>query len=309
MAGNKLTSNESNPFDNDPECSIDEFAKDFPCDVNDVVQRISYQELMIQMGELARTVQNDQSQCSAVFTNVNQMIKYYRNGTSFEMRFLTQDVFSSTTINVDDNDGLPLAAVTRPLRSNATRSKRKKSSLEYQSSQYSQRDNVEMSQTSLASACSDVRDNNYLPPPKVRTRSCVLCAGKGHGQFTCVKLLEYGNAPLEKNNMNVRTKLHQDLSQDKSFQTSYRDDDDDRLVFDNFPIRYVKAVVLHRRLVIDKSIVKPLQPSNYCIECTILVAGGEPDPRYTKGLFHHGDVGSYITRSKANLVVSLLQKS
>ena len=47
MAGNKLTSNESNPFDNDPECPIDEFSNDFPCDVNDAAQKISYQELII----------------------------------------------------------------------------------------------------------------------------------------------------------------------------------------------------------------------------------------------------------------------
>ena len=61
MAGNKLTSNRSISFDNDPQYSIDEFATDFPCEVNDISHKITYQELMIQMGELARTVQNDQS--------------------------------------------------------------------------------------------------------------------------------------------------------------------------------------------------------------------------------------------------------
>ena len=44
---------------------------------------------------------------------------------------------------------------------------------------------------------------------------------------------------------------------------------------DRFPIRNVHAVVLHRRCVIDETIVNSLQSSNYCIEFTILREGGE----------------------------------
>jgi len=308
-AASKSTHDNTNPFQMDAECSIDEFATDFTSEEIDITHKICYQELMIRMGELARTVQNDQTQCSAVFSHINQMIRHYRNGTSFELSFVTHDEISSSAVNATENHALPIASVTRPLTNNARKSKRKKSSVEYQYSQYSQIDNVEMSQNSIHSGINDTRDIDHLPPAKARTRRCVLCSGKGHGQFTCVKLLEYGNAPLQKNNMGIRNKLQKELSQDNCIQTTYREADDTRIVKDGFPIRNVRAVVLHRRLVIDKTIVNPLQSSNYCIECTILRDGGEKDPRFTLVLFHPGDVGSYITRSKANLIVSLLHLS
>ena len=86
---------------------------------------------MIRMSELARTVQNDQSQCSAVFSYVNQMIKHYRNGTSFELRFVTHDEISTSALNATENRALRIAAVTRHLTNNARQSRRKKSSVEY----------------------------------------------------------------------------------------------------------------------------------------------------------------------------------
>ena len=135
---------------------------------------------MNRMGELARTVQNDQTQCSAVFSYVNQMIKHYRNGISFELRFVTHDEISSVAANATENRALPIADVTRPLTNNARKSKRKKSSVEYQYSQYSQIDNAEMSQNSINSGINDTRDIDHLPPAKARTRRCVLCSGKGH---------------------------------------------------------------------------------------------------------------------------------
>ena len=104
----------------------------------------------------------------------------------------------------------------------------------------------------------------------------------------------------------MRRQLSQDLSQESSFTTSFRSDDDDRCVYKSFPVRHVEAVILHRRLLIDKTVVQPMQAKNYCIECTLLKDGGQEDPRFKLGLFRIGDVGTYITRSKANLIVSLL---
>ena len=164
----------------------------------------------------------DQTQCSAVFLHINQMIRHYRNCTSFELSFVTHDEISSSAVNGTENRALPIASVTRPLTNNARKSKRKKSSVEYQYSQYSQIDNVEMSQNSIHSGINDTRDIDHLPPAKARTRRCVLCSGKGHGKFTCVKLLENGNAPLQKINMVIRTKLAKELSLVNSMQTTYK---------------------------------------------------------------------------------------
>lgn len=104
----------------------------------------------------------------------------------------------------------------------------------------------------------------------------------------------------------MRQQLSQDLSQESSFTTSFRADDDDRCVYNLIPVRHVEAVILHRRFLIDKTVVQPMQAKNYCIECNLLKDGGQEDPRFKLGLFRIGDVGTYIARSKANLIVSLL---
>ena len=159
---------------------------------------------------------------------VNQIIKHYIIGTSFALSFVTHDDISSSAVNAKENRALPIDAVTRPLFTHATRSKRKKSSVEFQYSQYSHIDNIEMSPNSIYSGIDDNRDIDHLPPAKTRTKRCVLCSGKGHGQFTCVKLLEYGNAPLQKNNLVIKPKLAQSLSLVNSIQTIYRADEDTR---------------------------------------------------------------------------------
>jgi len=206
----------TNTQDNDPygtivECGRDEFATDLTRDDADINRKISYQEIMTKMGELARTIQNDKSQCAAVFSNVNRMIELYRNGKSFELSIISHDAIACSNSNKSTNSGLPLAAVTKALTSNATRTKRKQSALEYQRSTRSvTRASVSFSQNTVDSAQSNNDEIHHLPSPKVRTRRCVLCGGKGHGQFTCVKLLRYGNTPLEKNNISVRQQLSQD---------------------------------------------------------------------------------------------------
>ena len=48
-----------------------------------------------------------------------------------------------------------------------------------------------MSQTSTTSDRGN-DDSAHLPDANVRTRRCLLCGGKGHGQFTCTKMLAYG---------------------------------------------------------------------------------------------------------------------
>ena len=55
---------------------------------------------MIIMCELARTVQNNQEQLSAVLVNVTRMIDYYRNGKNFEVKFVTHDAIKLS--NTDD---------------------------------------------------------------------------------------------------------------------------------------------------------------------------------------------------------------
>ena len=94
----------------------------------------------------------------------------------------------------------------------------------------------------------------------------------------------------------MREQLSQDLSQVSSFTTRLWANDDHRCVYKSFPVRHVEAVILHRRLLIDKTVVQPMQAKKYCIECAILKDGGQEDPRFKLGLFRIGDVGTYYEK-------------
>ena len=37
------------------------------------------------------------------------------------------------------------------------------------------------------------KDSNVLPAPRNRTIACFLCGQKGHGQFKCPRILDYGS--------------------------------------------------------------------------------------------------------------------
>ena len=289
------------------ECGEDNFMDNFmpseyPQDIAQVHSKVTYQDIMIRMGELARTVQNNQEQLSAVLVNVNRMIDYYRKGKNFEVNFVTHDAINLSNTDDINRVDLPLRAITTPLTNNSTKMKRKMSALEYRTTQYS------LSQNTVESIGSNHSDLNHLRTPRVRTRRCVLCSGKGHGQYKCVKLLAYGCLPLEKGNETIRQQLSQDLSQNETFLTMKRTSDDNRTILKSLPRGNMAALILHRRLLINENLVDPVQPNNYCVECTILVDGGEEDPRYRLVLFRIGDVSAYVTKSKTNLVVSLLDK-
>jgi len=94
--------------------------------------------------------------------------------------------------------------------------------------------------------------------------------------------------------------------QKESFITHFRDEHDERTVMISFPKGTLTAVILHKRFMINNKVVDPDHPNNYCIECTFLLPGGEEDPRFSRVLFRVGDVAAYVTKSKSNVVVSLL---
>ena len=121
-------------------------------------------------------------------------------------------------------------------------------------------------------------------------------------------MTHYGGIPLAKNNVKVRQQLQSDLYQMNTVAISKRDDNDKRIIMKSFSRAKVPGLIIHKRLLVDNTLVEPLTPNNLCIECTILLPGGEEDPNFTLVLFLASDVGAYLTRNKMNLVVSLLQR-
>ena len=59
------------------------------------------------------------------------MIELYRNGENFELSIISHDDIANSDSIKSTNSGLHLAAVTKQLTNNTTRTKRKKSALVY----------------------------------------------------------------------------------------------------------------------------------------------------------------------------------
>ena len=133
------------------------------------------------------------------------------------------------------------------------------------------------------------------------SRDCRLCHSKGHGKNLCPCLLIYGN-PLPSCNLGSRQQLVMQLSDIDSFQTIYRDDNDNRTILLNMQA-VIPALIIHRRMVIDKNIAKPISTYNFCCECTLLMDGGSPNESQTKVLYHVKDINTYLTRNQDNLIV------
>ena len=121
-------------------------------------------------------------------------------------------------------------------------------------------------------------------------------------------MLLYGARPLARNDEGARTRLQMDMSLVGTFKTSPRDEFDDRTIMSKFPKSRLPGLILHRRYLIDDKIVEPMNPDNFCIECTFIKEGGEEDIRYRKVLFHVRDVVAYVSKTKSSMIVSLLHK-
>ena len=277
-------------------------------DVNssDKTQKISYGDLMVKLGELARTVQNDQHKCAAVIADIDQMIMHYRNDNAFMLNFVVID--GDTT----DKSGQPIRSVTNVLPT-VSRHVRKKSMLERIRGSYANSaDNVDLSQASNTTLSvyhdTGAGDIDHLTARSIRTRSCTLCRQKKHGKFQCPILLAYGNAPIPKNDLHGRQTLSMNLSQKHIYSVHKKSKDDKREVMKSMPMS-IPALIIHRRLLIKDDLANPLVPENFCLECTFLKDSGDEDERYTKVLFGIKDVSTFLTKSKTNVIVSLLDQA
>ena len=50
--------------------------------------RLSYGNLMVKLGKLARTVQNDQNKCANVIADIDRIISHLRNDQAFNLNFV-----------------------------------------------------------------------------------------------------------------------------------------------------------------------------------------------------------------------------
>ena len=296
-----------NTFTDAPEVDVNLYQHDGDIN-NSTSNRVTYAEMMIKMGELARTVQDDQSHSASVITDITQMITHYRNNQAFNVNFVLvgNDVVGN---HITNNNGQPIPSVTNM---HPRMQVRKKSGLERSriSNSVRSESNI-LSQISTASTslsqdmCST--DADHLTARGVRTRACTLCRQKKHGKFKCPKLLAYGNVPIPKNDVSARQTFAMNLSQKSMFVAHKKPRTDRRQVLKSMPVK-IAALIIHKRFLIKSNLADPMVPDNYCLECTVLKDGGLEDEMYIKVLLSIKDVATFVTRSKVNVIVSLLDK-
>ena len=97
------------------------------------------------------------------------------------------------------------------------------------------------------------------------------------------------------------------LSQKSTFVAHKKTRTDRRQVLKSMPVK-IAALIIHKRFLIKSNLADMMVPDNYCLECTCLKDGGIEDERYIKVLFSIKDVSTFVTRSKVNVIVSLLDK-
>ena len=258
---------------------------------------VTYQALILRCTELCRTVQNDQTQCRSVMSGIIEWTKKLRMKDSFRTVFLN----NASAKNNDDNDSFQTAHTNQPLHaitkqaSTDKASHRLVSAREYHNSKYKSKPNkVMMGKDDVA----------FLPAKRNTSRSCGLCRGVKHTQYSCDKITKnFKCIPLPKNDSKARRSLALKIVNVSGMALFPRHINDKRIIFDDCPNKQ-KALVIHKRYVIMPTILHCEVPENICIECTFLGEGGYPTKEYHRALFKVASVASYILKSKSNCVAS-----
>jgi hypothetical protein len=156
---------------------------DLEDDKENEIQHLSYSAVVGKCtADLVKTIQNDPAEMTKLFVLMENMVKRYCGGCTVEVDMRTSAPLASESQPV-------LTSITCPVR-NATSMKRKKSARKSVQGKRHRK-------TLTASQFSQADDDDMLPAPKTKTRSCRLCRCGGHGQFVCGELTKYGS-PLKK---------------------------------------------------------------------------------------------------------------
>ena len=81
---------------------------------------------------------------------------------------------------------------------------------------------------------------------------------------------------------------------------------DDIEVINIMSCNHTPALVIHKRYLIDNTLVGPNVPENLYIGCTFLQVRRRQNKQYTKTYFKVRDVVTYLTRGKSQVILHLL---
>ena len=120
-------------------------------------------------------------------------------------------------------------------------------------------------------------------------------------KWTCHKLKAYHVTILPKDDLQARIKFCNKLIVSNAFNPDRRSDDGNSIVNVNFTKR-VKAIVVHKNLIITDTVTNIMDVNNIGIEVSLLTNGGKEMENYTHVLISPGSVYKWCTSSKNSLV-------
>jgi hypothetical protein len=257
----------------------------------------SYKFLLSRCSELCRTTGHDKTAMAAVVSLVDEATERLRMGLHISPTWT--DIMPQTTqASLDGSrNQQPLPAIpahhTKP-----TTQHRFKSSVEM--SRNRKRKSTPLMVLPLQPIANTGRKNP----------GCSLCFQRGHKVGRCPSLDSYKGLPLAKKDVKARTDLAISLSQPNVYATQPKDvlRPEGCVVHITLPTRF-QALIIHRRMLMDNSLLLPNVPENFCLEVTLLHEGGVEHVRFTKKLFELGCITQYIQKSQQNIIISELRTS
>lgn len=111
-------------------------------------------------------------------------------------------------------------------------------------------------------------------------------------------MVVYGTTSFLRDIVEIRQQFQSDVCQMNAFSTSIRCDNDDRVIMKSFPKIKTPGLVIHRRLLIENSLVIPAVANAICVECTLLLPGDDEDVMYTLVLLKVNNVGSLCNKEQ-----------
>ena len=277
--------------------------------------KVTYSDVLEIATDLCRTVSDNPKLCRSTYGTIFEWITRLREGKDFEISFNNKALpnVSDTTARTD-----PLPAVVTPAGSSRKKRQRYKSSEELrqrnfktQKTQYSNVDihkSSEVNRMYKGMSKSNI-DEYFVGIGASDKKYCYLCRQPKCTRWTCNVLKSYEKLPgriLPKGNQEARDKLINLISTvDNHVLCHNRSKDDKRIIHNELPSK-MKALVVHKKFIIEDSTARISPHDNVCIECTILGDLGIPISDYSEALFSKHCITRRIGKSKNNLVVDNL---
>ena len=262
--------------------------------------KVTYKDVLEIATDLCRTVADDAKLCKNTYGTLFEWITKIREGEDFEVCFRNRGLPKD---NVNVTIEKPLAAVITPKVNGRRKRSRYKSSEEIRRGTFKaiRLNDHKDRMTSL--------DEMFVTPVTSEKKYCFLCRQPKCTRWTCNVLKSYEKVPgriLPKGHVESRDKLINLISTvDNHVLCFNRSSDDERMIYSELPTK-IKAMVVHKKFIIEGTAAHISPHDNVCIECTLLGNFGIPMEKYSEALFKKNCVTRFLGKSSNNLVVDNL---